>query len=387
MTQTTKDEQVEPDPSLAVYDSGAQFATIREIIEAARRRLAPEIWNYIAGGASGEETLRANRRAFRRWTFDGRMLAGINRPDLRTRTFDRDLTAPVFVSPFGHDAAIRPPGHLAVGRAVARCGITNVVPEASTDSLESIAATCDGQHGMFQLTLVGPDSHVLGLAQRAREAGYAALCFTDGPMRAWRERLRESRLDLMSSYGMGNYGPGGADVNVLRELVAFTEPRWDWSRLERIAAACPLPWVLKGVLTAFDAKRAVDAGASGIYVSNYGGRDVDGLPATLDRLQEVVDAVDGAVPVMFDGGVRHGTDVVKALAMGADLVGIGRLAALGLAADGESGVVRVIELLTAEMEAVVGGLGYDRVAQLGRECLRREPSDTSSGLEGGSDDV
>jgi 4-hydroxymandelate oxidase len=271
-------------PELAVYGGTQRFATIGEVIAAARRKLSAEILGYVEGGASGEDTLALNRAAFAGWNFSPRMLAGISRPDLASSLFGIPLTMPVFTAPFGNDGAIASAGYLAVAEAAGQFGITCVAPEGSTYSYEDIAARSAGQQGMAQLTLVGPDSHVAGLVERAAAAGYRAVCFTDAPVRAWRERLRESRLDLMSQFGMANYGPGKADVAVLRELVAFTERRWDWQRLARFARTCPLPWVLKGVLGAEEARRAVGIGAAGVYVSNYGGRDLDGLPASLDRL-------------------------------------------------------------------------------------------------------
>jgi 4-hydroxymandelate oxidase len=359
---------------LTIYGGRDRFATIREVLAHARETAPPDVWNYIEGGTSAEDGLTANRTAFARWNFRPRMLAGISRPDFSSSLLGIRLSMPVFISPFGNDGFIHPDGHLAVAEAVAATGITNIAPEGATYSLEDIASRCSGQQGMAQMTLVGPDSHVLGLAERAAAAGYRAICFTDAPVRAWRERLREARLDLMGQYGMANYGPGKADVAVLRELVEFTEPRWDWTRLERLAKSCPLPWVFKGVLTAEDARRALDAGAAGIYVSNYGGRELDGLPASLDQLPEVVEAVAGRVPVLFDSGIRRGTDAVKALALGASAVGIGRLAAFGLAADGASGVRRICELLMAEMETVIGRLGCDSVAQLGKTSLMTAPA-------------
>jgi isopentenyl diphosphate isomerase/L-lactate dehydrogenase-like FMN-dependent dehydrogenase len=367
---TTDDGLPRSTPPLAIYaDPESRFATIREVLACAQETIPADVWNYIEGGTSGEESLQINRAAFSRWGFRPRMLAGISRPDPSTSLLGLRLSMPVFISPFGNDGFIRPDGHLAVAEAVAAAGITNIVPEGASHSLEDIAERCGGRQGMVQMTLVGPDSHVLGMTERAAAAGYRAVCFTDAPVRAWRERLREARLDLMEQYGMANYGPGKADVAVLRELIAFTEPRWDWDRLAGLAARCPLPWFLKGILTPEDAQRAIDAGASGLYVSNYGGRELDGLPASLDQLPAIVDVAAGRIPVIMDSGIRRGTDVVKALALGASAVGIGRLAAFGLAADGAAGVRRVCELLKAEMETALGRLGCDQVAQLSRDCL------------------
>ena len=353
---------------LTIYGTTARYPTIGALLDAATERLEPALRDYIAGGASGERTLADNVAAYRCWRFRPRMLTGITPPDLSTTLFGAPLAMPVFTAPFGYDEALHPDGHTGVARAAAAHGALHIAPEGSSRPLEEIATA--GAAEILQLTLVGPDSHVLGLMERAAAAGFRAVCFTDGPMRAWRERMRSARLDLMPTYGMGNYGPGGADVDVLRELVAFTKPRWNWDRLRGIAARAPLPWLLKGVLTGDEARRAIDAGASGVYVSNYGGRDVDALPATLDQLPEVVDAVDGAVPVLLDGGVRRATDIAIALALGADAVGVGRLAAWSLAADGEAGVGALLELLAGELTAIVGGLGCDRIEALDRTLLQ-----------------
>lgn len=371
---TTEEALPASESGLTIFADQARFATIREVLAQAKETASADVWNYIEGGTSGEECLARNRAAFARWLFRPKMLAGISKPDLSTSLLGMPLSMPVFISPFGNDGFIHADGHLAVAEAVAATGVTNIVPEGATHSLEDIAERCGGQQGMVQMTLIGPDSHVLGLADRAAAAGYRAVCFTDAPVRAWRERLREARLDLLERYGMANYGPGKADVAVLRELVAFAEPRWDWSRLENVARSCPLPWFLKGVLTPEDAKRALDAGAAGIYVSNYGGRELDGLPASLDQLSGIVEVAAGKVPVILDSGIRRGTDVVKAVALGASAVGIGRLAAFGLAADGADGVRRVCELLKAEIETVVGRIGADRVEKIGRDCLMPAPA-------------
>jgi isopentenyl diphosphate isomerase/L-lactate dehydrogenase-like FMN-dependent dehydrogenase len=371
-----KTEETRPasDAALTIDADTDGFATIREILAQAKQRAPVDVWNYIEGGTSGEESLALNRAAFARLGFRPKMLAGISRADLSTTLLGIPLAMPLFISPFGNDGFIHADGHLATAEAVAAVGITNVVPEGATYSLEDVASRCGGQQGMVQMTLIGPDSHVLGLVERAANAGYRAVCFTDSPVRAWRERVREARLDLHEQYSMANYGPGRADVAVLRGLVDFTEPRWGWSRLEQLARSCPLPWFLKGVLTPEDAKRALDAGAAGLYVSNYGGRELDGLPASLDQLPAIVEVAAGQVPVILDSGVRRGTDVVKAIALGASAVGIGRLAAFGLAADGANGVRRVCELLKAEMETVVGRIGCDRIEQIDSTCVMPIPA-------------
>lgn len=338
-----------------------ELVTIEEVRARAREILSPELADYISGGASGEQTLRANYTAFDQWMFQPRMLDGADRLDLSAEVFGKPVAAPVFTAPFGYDRAVHPEGHKAVARACAELAVAQVVPEASGDPLEQLVASTPQ---FLQLRLIGPDSHVLGLAERAADAGYAGLMFLDSPAQAWRERARRARLRLPERCGYGNYGPGLADLGVLEQLHGPDQPRWTFERLEKFAKRSPLPWTLKGVLTPDHARRAVDAGASGIYVSNLGGRDLDGLPSSLDCLPGVVKAVDGRAPVWFDSGVRRGTDVVKALALGADMVGIGRLAVLGLAAAGALGVKRVLELLLAEVVVVLEHLGCSSIVDL-----------------------
>lgn len=348
-----------------------ELVTVSELVERARSWLEPAIAEYIDGGSSGEQTLRASTDAFARWGFAPRMLVGAGRVRLDTELFGRSMAAPIFAAPFGYDHAIHPEGHVAVASACADLGLLHGVPEASSRPAEEIAEAGGRNHAgqMLQIGLSGDESHILGFAERAANAGYAGLMFIDSPARAWRERVRRGRLNLPERFGRGNYGPGLADPAVLDGLHDPDRVRWTFERLERLAPKLPLPWVLKGVLSGPEARRAVDAGASGIYVSTVGGRDLDGLPPSLHCLPEVAAAVHGAVPVLFDSGVRRGTDVVKALALGASMVGFGRLTAYGLAAGGYAGVRRMFELLIAETTVVLEHLGRTSPAELRPEEL------------------
>lgn len=340
-------------------------ATLGELVHLARGSIDPRVWNYIVGGANGELSLRANRAALAAYELLPDMFVGITRPDPSTELFGVPLTMPVFLSPFGYDRAYHPGGYPEAARAVARAGVTSIVSESSSDSLETIAPELGGQIGMVQLALFGPDEHVLGYAERMAAAGYRGVCLTDLPSRFWRERMLEAGIDLNPTYGQGNIlTPEHAEVR--RAHSAFETARWDWDRVARFVPKLPLPWILKGVLTASDARRAVDLGASGVYVSNFGGRNLDGMPATMSRLVEVVDEVSGKVPVLVDSGFRRGTDVVKALALGASAVGLGRLGAVALAAGGEAGVTRMLELLGRELTWAMGVLGASRLTDLDR---------------------
>jgi 4-hydroxymandelate oxidase len=277
---------------------------------------------------------------------------------------------PVFVSPFAYDLAIHPDGYRAVAEAVETAGVTSILSESTSTSLEEIAPGFGSQRGFVQISLIGADDrHALRYIERIAAAGYRGVCLTDIPSRFWRERLLESGASLNADWGMGNYGEGLADPGVHRAHAAFETERWDWGRFERFVARLELPWMLKGVLTRHDARRAVDLGAAAVYVSNFGARNLDGMPPTIGRLAEIVDEVDGRVPVIVDSGFRRGTDVAKALALGASAVGVGRLAAVALAAGGMQAVLAMLELLREELAAAVGVLGASDLSGLDRTLL------------------
>jgi isopentenyl diphosphate isomerase/L-lactate dehydrogenase-like FMN-dependent dehydrogenase len=351
--------------------SHPSFPTIPDLVDAARSALPADVREWIEGGTSGEQTLAANRAAFDRWHFVRGVLTAAGPVDLGTDIFGVRAAMPVFVSPFGSDGVMHPDRYLGVARALAATGNTSIVSETSTDSLEDIAAACEGRQGLVQVTLLGGEDHLVHYAERAAAAGFRGLCLTDSPAIHWRERMRRSGIDLRAFSGVGNQAAGAPNPGALRDDPAY--PPWDWDRLASVGARLPLPWVFKGILSADQARAALDAGASGIYVSNFGGRNLDGLPPTIDVLAEVVEAVDGAAPVLVDSGFRRATDVAKALALGADAVGVGRLGAWGLAAGGEEGVRALLDLLHGELAAVVGALGVARPSELGPQHLRRVP--------------
>jgi isopentenyl diphosphate isomerase/L-lactate dehydrogenase-like FMN-dependent dehydrogenase len=347
-----------------------QLPTVRAVVAEAKANLSPRLLDYVEGGSSGEASLEANRDAFDRWSFDPDMLTGLSRPRLHTELLGIAMSMPVFASPFGYDKALHPAGYAAVARAIGDAGVTGIVSESSSDSLVELAPEFKGQQGGVQVALVAEDEHVLGFEERAQAAGYRFLCFTDAPTRAWRERMRENGLDLNRYYGQGNYGPGGASRHAMDELMNFTKPRWDWDRLEKLSQKMTLPWVLKGVVSARDARRALNAGAAGIYMSAYGGRNLDGTIPPLRRLEEVRAEVGADVPVIIDSGFRHGTDIAKALALGATAVGVGRLMAFGLAAgtyeDPSLGARTILQHLRDELDSVMGSLGCEDLSQIDR---------------------
>jgi 4-hydroxymandelate oxidase len=342
-------------------------ASIPQLLAEARRRLPSEVFDYIELGGGGETTAQRNRHAFGRWEFAPRLFSGAAAPALSTRLGRLELALPVITAPFGNDTFIHPEGHLAVARAVRRSGTVNIAPHGSGHSLEDIAAAADGSLGMFQVGLSGSDDEVLSWIDRAAAAGYPHVLFTHLPVRAWRERIGEHAVDL-APYGRANERPARPPRSAAEAAELL---RWDWNRFESVARRSALPWFLKGVQEPADARRAIDCGAAGIYVSNYGGRNLDCVPASIDRLAVIADEVAGAAPIVFDSGIRRGADVVKALALGADVVAVGRLTAFSLGAAGEEGVHRMLELLAGEIVAVMAELGVHRPEQLNRNHLQR----------------
>ena len=283
---------------------------------------------------------------------------------------------PVITSPFGFDTLFHEDGHRAVAQANVDAGIAMVVPEISSQSLEDLAEAAPDACRFFQLQPGPTEDHFLRFVERCATAGYTAVCVTvDTPMLGWRERSMEDRFTPDPMQALGNHRPdlGVDQAAALSSMIAFEERTWTWERLGTVAGRAALPWFPKGVLTREDARAAVDVGASAVFVSNHGGRQLEAAPAPLDALVEVVDEIGDQVPVVMDGGVRRGSDVILALALGATAVGIGRLAAMGLAAGGKGGVARTLELFREELVTTMALIGCDRVDQLDRSRLQRTP--------------
>jgi isopentenyl diphosphate isomerase/L-lactate dehydrogenase-like FMN-dependent dehydrogenase len=296
-------------------------------------------------------------------------MSGVSDPDTSTTFLGMRLGVPVMTAPFGGDGLFWPEGHQAVARANAACGTLSMVPEVGTFSYETIRAAAPEAARIAQ---VHPYESFGYAAKRVRDAGYDALCVTvDCPMTGYRIRNKMTRLRMDRRIWSGNAtGDGTVGANDMFRLgVSAENPAWTWEQLAEAAARQDLPWIAKGVLTAEAATAAVGAGAAAVLVSNHGGRQVDPAPASLDALPEVAAAVGGQVPVLLDSGVRTGSDVLLALALGADAVVIGRLAAYGLAAAGEEGVRRTIELLTEELRTLMILAGLPDIKSVTRDVL------------------
>ena len=325
----------------------------------AKEKLPPDVYDYCAGGAGDERTLEENLRAFGRWVLRPRFLRGSGFPDTSTELLGTRVEFPVLVAPWAYQRRAHPDGERGTVRGAARAGTIAVVSSTAVDDLERIAGASDGSK-WWQLYLFADRSLNEEMLARVVSAGYGAICWTvDFPVGGLRHR--DTRSGFVMPFGIGD-----ADY--------LYEPDMTWDHLTFIREHAPdLPVLVKGILTAEDAVLAIEHGADGIVVSNHGGRQLDSSPASLDALPEVVEAVEGRLPVLMDGGVRRGTDVLKAMALGAAAVLVGRPAAWGLAAEGEEGVAGVLEILRAEVENAMALTGCRSVAEIGRELVAPAP--------------
>lgn len=365
----------------------------------ARRRLPRAVFDYMDGGAEGELTLRENRRAFDDVTFRPRQAVAVGECDLRARVLGCDISLPFLLAPVGYSRMMHPGGEVAAARAAGKAGTGYILSTISGHPLEDVKAGSPGPV-FFQLYLVGGRAAAEAVIERARVAGYAGLVVTiDTPVAGMRERdhrngMKElicgsllDRLPFLPNVlahpgwlvGFLRDGglrplpnvvvPGQGPMPLMDVGAALATTTVTWADFKWIQDCWRGPLVAKGVLTGDDARRAVDAGAVAVSVSNHGGRQLDCVQASLRALPEVVAAVKGQAEVWMDGGVRRGTDIVKALCLGADVVLCGRAYAYGLAAAGEAGVARAIEILRADLDRTLRLLGCRSVAELDRSYV------------------
>ena len=324
------------------------FVTNQEIIVSARRNLTDNVWHYLTGGAESEMTMRRNRYGLDGLAFRPRVLIDVSRIETSAMFLGQRLKMPVMLAPIGSLQSITPEGGLTVSRAADEFGTINFVSSVTQPSLEEIAQASHSPK-VFQLYVQGDLKWVKNLLTRVKQAGYMALCLTvDTAHYSHRERQMMDRWLPPSRRGVGYEYRAGLT----------------WEILDAIKEMAGLPFILKGVATAEDAALAVEHGVSAIYVSNHGGRQLDHGRATIDILPEIVDAVRGKAEIVLDGGIVRGSDVLKAIALGARAVAIGKLQGWGLAAGGQAGLVRVLEILESEIVTTMGLLGITRLDQL-----------------------
>jgi isopentenyl diphosphate isomerase/L-lactate dehydrogenase-like FMN-dependent dehydrogenase len=333
-----------------------RFLIVDDYEPIARERLPQDAYDYYAGGAGDEWTLRENRRAFEDWVIRPRMLAGAYPPDPSTTVLGAELSMPILVAPWAYQRMAHPDGELATARAAAKAGTIMVVSSTAFAYLEDVAAASDGPK-WWQLYVFTDRALSAELLHRVHAAGYSAVCFTvDFPVGGLRHR--DTRNAFVMPIGL----PGDDHVY---------DPEISWDDVAWIREHAPVPVLVKGIMTGEDARLAVEHGAEGIVVSNHGARQLDSVAATITVLPEVVEAVAGRVPVIVDGGFRRGTDVFKALALGADAAMVARPIAWGLAVAGEQGVFDVLSILRDELENTMALAGVKRVADVGPEHVAR----------------
>jgi isopentenyl diphosphate isomerase/L-lactate dehydrogenase-like FMN-dependent dehydrogenase len=323
--------------------------TVDDYEPLARDRLPPDVYGYYAGGAGDEWTLRENRAAFERLVIRPRMLTGAFPPDPSTELLGARIDAPILVAPWAYQRLAHPDGEVATARAASRAGTIMVVSTTAQDILEDIASAGDGPT-WWQLYVFTDRSVTVETLHRVHEAGYAAICFTvDFPVAGLRHRDTRTGFDMP-------FGLPHSDL--------VFDPNITWDDIAWIREQAPLPILVKGILTAEDARLAVEAGADGVVVSNHGARQLDSVAATITVLPEIVEAVEGRIPVVLDGGVRRGTDVFKALALGATAVMVGRPICWGLTVGGEDGVFDVLRILRDELVNTMSLAGTHAVSDI-----------------------
>ncbi len=365
----------------------------------ARARVPKSVFDYLDGGAEGEVTLRENCRIFNDVTFRPRHAVEVAKCDLRTRVLGLDLALPFLLAPVGYSRLMHPGGEAAAARAAGRAGTGYILSTISGHKLEDVKAASAGPV-FYQLYLMGGRGAAEASIERARVAGFSALVVTiDTPVSGIRERdYRNGMKELISGGPLEKIPylpqilsrpgwlisflldggvpllpnvvvPGKGPMPLVDINAALAESTATWADFRWIREIWRGPIVVKGVLTGDDARHAIDAGAAAVSVSNHGGRQLDGVPASLRALPEVVEAVKGRIEVFMDGGIRRGADIVKAICMGARAVLCGRAYAYGLAAAGEAGVDRAIEILRTDLERTLRLLGVASVAELDRSYV------------------
>ncbi len=343
---------------------------IAEYEPLARERVEPTAWDYISGGANDEISLTRYVAAFRRISLLPRVLVDVTTVDTSVRLLGHTLPTPILIAPTGFQTLAHPDGELATARAATAAGTVMVLSTMSAYTIEEISAAAAGIK-WFQLYCYRNRSVTQRLVERAEAAGHEAICVTvDVPRVGRRERDLRSRFELpdhaqpRNFVGLIEQEAAEGELDFADYIASLVDPSLTWEIVEWLRSVTSLPIFLKGVHHPDDAQRAVDHGAEGIIVSNHGGRQLDGVPAAIDMLPGIAEAVDGKITVLLDGGIRRGTDVAKALAIGADAVLIGRPCLWGLAVDGEAGVKRVLDLLREELELAMALLGRNMIADL-----------------------
>lgn len=361
LPSASRAQGTEPTPTAAPVN-------LFEFERLAQRRLSPGVSDYIAQGAADEITLRRNREAFDLIRLRPRVLVDVSTLDTRLELFGRTLEFPILLAPVAAQQQIHPGAEPEAARGASAAGATLVVSTFATARIEDIARAAQGRV-WFQLYVHRDRVVTRQLVQRAEAAGCTALCVTvDSPVIPMRDR--EKRRGIRWPYARPPGSPGGWVSPIYADAL---DPTVTWETVAWIRSFAKIPVLLKGILAPDDARRAAGEGVAGVIVSNHGGRNLDTTPATIEALPAVAEAVQGRMTILLDGGIRRGTDVVKALALGAQAVLIGRPYLWGLAVDGAAGVQRVIEILRAELETAMALCGTPSLGRISRQLVWPPP--------------
>jgi isopentenyl diphosphate isomerase/L-lactate dehydrogenase-like FMN-dependent dehydrogenase len=350
----------------------------------AREQLSPEAFGYVVASAGAGHTHRANLEAFQRWRIVPRFLRDVPPRQLEVQVLGQTFSAPVIISPVGVQGLLHADGELATARAARRLGLPMVLSTVSSHPMENIAEALGDTPRWFQIYWPNDPGLAASFIQRAERLGSSAIVVTlDCASIGWREvDLQNGFNPFIRGQGLGNYfsdphfrsglkvPPETDPTEAIRKWVDVTaSPVFTWADLERLQALTKLPILLKGILHPEDARLAVERGVAGLIVSNHGGRQLDGAVAALDVLPQILETVAGRAEVLFDSGIRHGADIVKALALGARAVLVARPWCYGLGLAGEQGVVEVIANLLADFDLTLALSGVTSVRELSREML------------------
>ena len=332
-----------------------EFLSLQEIVAAARRNMSVDLWNHLVGGADSETTLKRNRQALDGLALRQRVLVDVRKIDITTTLLGRSMSSPVFLAPVGGLVGFLNPeqGAIPVARAAVAHGTAAFISTAAKPGFEAAAAAVN-EPLIFQLYVRADRKWVEDILDRVKAAGYRALCVcVDRNYYGRRERDVISRAAVREGFGDPSFQMG-----------------LQWSDLVWMKERIKLPLIVKGVATAEDARLSVEHGADVVYVSNHGGRQLDHAQGTIEVLPEVVEAVAGRAEILWDGGVLRGTDVIKAISLGAAAVGVGKLLGWSLAAGGEAGVKRMLELMDVEIRTAMGLMGVTSLGQLNPSWVR-----------------
>lgn len=356
----------------------SECLNVRDYETRAKASLAEMAYDYYASGSWDEITLRENCSSFERLAIMPRVLVDVSKVDMNISLFGEQISMPIIVAPTAFHALADPEGEKATAKAAQQAGTIMTLSTLSNFSIEDVSAAAGGAK-WFQLYIYKDRSITIELVERAERAGYKALVLTvDSPLLGRREKDVRNRFKLSDEFKLGNLAgrsidnlPNAVgDSGLAHYISTLYDTTLSWTHVEWLRSITKLPIILKGILRPDDAVKAAEHGAAGIVVSNHGGRQLDSAPATITVLSEIVNAVGGKVPVLFDSGIRRGTDVFKALALGASAVMTGRPILWGLACDGETGVLSVLEMFRSELQLSMQLAGCPTIDSIKADSVR-----------------